>query len=101
MPDFLFETKASAQGYRAIVGVDEVGRGPLCGPVTAAAVILDPEHIPDGLRDSKKLTDRKRRQLYSQIIETAMVGVAHATEAEIAEINIPQTSHLAVVRPIE
>jgi len=101
MPDFSFETEASSQGYRAIAGVDEVGRGPLCGPVTAAAVILDPDQIPDGLRDSKKLTDRKRRQLYAQIIETAMVGVAHATVAEIEEINILQASHLAMIRAIE
>ena len=83
------------------MGVDEVGRGPLCGPVTAAAVILDPDHIPGGLRDSKKLTDRKRRLLFTQIMETAMVGVAHASVAEIDEINILQASHLAMVRAIE
>ena len=101
MPDFLFETKAADQGYTAIAGVDEVGRGPLCGPVTAAAVILDPDHIPDNLRDSKKLTDRKRRLLFTQIMDTAMVGVAHASVAEIDEINILQASHLAMVRAIE
>jgi len=101
MPDFSFETEAADQGYSAIAGVDEVGRGPLCGPVTAAAVILDPGHIPGGLRDSKKLTDRKRRLLFAQIMETAMVGVAHASVAEIDEINILQASHLAMVRAIE
>ena len=101
MPDFSFETKVVDQGYTAISGVDEVGRGPLCGPVTAAAVILDPDHIPDDLRDSKKLTDRKRRMLFTQIMETAMVGVAHASVAEIDEINILQASHLAMVRAIE
>ena len=101
MPDFSFETEVVDQGYTAIAGVDEVGRGPLCGPVTAAAVILDPDHTPDGLRDSKKLTDRKRRLLFTQIIETAMVGVAHASVAEIDEINILQASHLAMVRAIE
>jgi ribonuclease HII len=62
---------------------------------------LDPDHIPDGLRDSKKLTDRKRRLLFTQIMETAMVGVAHASVAEIDEINILQASHLAMVRAIE
>lgn len=101
MPDFSFETEAADQGYTAIAGVDEVGRGPLCGPVTAAAVILDPDHTPDGLRDSKKLTDRKRRLLFTQIMDTAMVGVAHASVAEIDEINILQASHLAMVRAIE
>ena len=100
MPDFSFETKAADQGYPGIVGVDEVGRGPLCGPVTAAEVILDPEHIPGDLRDSKKLTDRKRRMLFTQIMETAMVVVAHASVAEIDEINILQASHLAMVRAI-
>jgi ribonuclease HII len=100
MPDFSFETEAADQGYTAIAGVDEVGRGPLCGPVTAAAVILDPDRIPDGLRDSKKLTDRKRRLLFTQIMDTAMVGVAHASVAEIDEINILQASHLAMVRAI-
>ena len=101
MPDFSFETEAADQGYTAISGVDEVGRGPLCGPVTAAAVILDPDHTPDGLRDSKKLTDRKRRLLFTQIMDTAMVGVAHASVAEIDEINILQASHLAMLRAIE
>ena len=101
MPDFSFETEAADQGYTAIAGVDEVGRGPLCGPVTAAAVILDPDHTPDGLRDSKKLTDRKRRLLFTQIMDTAMVGVAHASVAEIDEINILQASHLAMLRAIE
>ena len=101
MPDFSFETEALSQGYSSIAGVDEVGRGPLCGPVTAAAVIMDSGHIPDGLRDSKKLTDRKRRLLFTQIMETAMVGVAHASVAEIDEINILQASHLAMVRAIE
>ena len=101
MPDFSFETEAGDQGYTTIAGVDEVGRGPLCGPVTAAAVILDPGHISDGLRDSKKLTDRKRRLLVTQIMGTAMVGVAHASVAEIDEINILQASHLAMIRAIE
>ena len=101
MPDFSFETGATDQGYTAIAGVDEVGRGPLCGPVTAAAVILDPDHIADGLRDSKKLTDRKRHFLYAQIMETATVGVAHATVAEIDDINILRASHLAMIRAIE
>ena len=96
MPDFSFEIKVVDQGYTAIAGVDEVGRGPLCGPVTAAAVIVDPDHIPDDLRDSKKLTDRKRRMLFTQIMETAMVGVAHASVAEIDEINILQATHRAM-----
>ena len=101
MPDFSFEMNAREQGYCMVAGVDEVGRGPLCGPVTAAAVILDADHIPDGLRDSKKLTDRHRRRLYQQIVETSQYGIGHASVTEIDEINILQASHLAMVRAID
>lgn len=100
-PDFEFERAAMAQGYTRIAGVDEVGRGPLAGPVTAAAVILDPACIPEGLNDSKKLTKKARERLYEEIMEVAEVSIAHATVAEIDEINILRASHLAMMRALE
>ena len=99
-PDLSFETKAREAGYSFIAGVDEVGRGPLAGPVTAAAVILDMTNIPEGLNDSKKLTAKRREVLFDQIMGTAQVSVAHASVAEIDEINILQASHLAMVRAV-
>ena len=99
--DFEFERAAMAQGYTRIAGVDEVGRGPLAGPVTAAAVILDPAHIPEGLNDSKKLTKKARERLYDEIMEVAEVSIAHATVEEIDGINILRASHLAMMRALE
>jgi ribonuclease HII len=99
-PDFFLELTAHAQGARFIVGVDEVGRGPLAGPVTAAAVRLHPDHIPPGLNDSKQMTAARRRQLYALILETADVGIGHASVEEIDQINILRASHLAMCRAI-
>ena len=100
-PDFSFEQAAMAKGYLRIAGVDEVGRGPLAGPVTAAAVVLDPGRIPEGLNDSKKLTKRKREALYDQIMEVADVSIAHASVEEIDAHNILRASHIAMVRALE
>ncbi|KAJ03647.1 ribonuclease HII [Sulfitobacter mediterraneus] len=100
-PDFTFERAAEAQGYSRIAGVDEVGRGPLAGPVTAAAVVLDPENIPEGLNDSKKLTKKARTRLYDEIMQVADVSIAHATVEEIDEHNILRASHIAMVRALE
>ncbi len=100
-PDYSFERAAIDKGIKIIAGVDEVGRGPLAGPVTAAAVILDPDNIPEGLNDSKKLSAKKRDLLFDQIMNVAMVSIAHASVAEIDEINIRQASHLAMVRAIQ
>ena len=99
-PDFTFEQSAIDAGHTLIAGVDEVGRGPLCGPVTAAAVILDPQNIPAGLNDSKKLTAKRREVLYDLLLECATVSVAHATVAEIDELNILRASHLAMERAV-
>jgi len=99
-PDDSFERAAIAQGYRRIAGVDEVGRGPLAGPVTAAAVILDLENIPAGLNDSKKLTASKRLPLGQMIHEQATVAIAHASVEEIDELNILRASHLAMQRAV-
>ena len=100
-PDFEFERALHAQGFVRVAGVDEVGRGPLAGPVTAAAVVLDPENIPEGLNDSKKLTRKARERLYDQIIQVADVSIAHASVDEIDEMNILRASHLAMVRALD
>lgn len=90
-----------AQGVGVICGVDEAGRGPLAGPVCAAAVILPPHLELPGLNDSKKLTDKKRRELYPIIKERAIAyGIAFATEQEIDEMNILQATYLAMERAI-
>ncbi len=91
-----------AEGIRVICGVDEAGRGPLAGPVCAAAVIL-PEHLQiPGLTDSKKLTDKKRRELFPLIKEQAVAyGIGFASEKEIDEINILQATFLAMQRALE
>ena len=91
-----------AEGIRIICGVDEAGRGPLAGPVVAAAVIL-PEHLEiPGLTDSKKLTDKKRRELFPVIQEQAIAwGIGIATEQEIDEINILQATFLAMQRALD
>ena len=83
-----------------MAGVDEVGRGPLAGPVTAAAVVLDRARLPEGLDDSKKLTARTRDRLYQAILECAEVSVAHASVEEIDQLNILYASHLAMERAV-
>lgn len=100
-PDFTFETAAFARGHTCVAGVDEVGRGPLAGPVTAAAVRLDPARIPDGLNDSKTLTEARRNALCALIMDCADVSIAHATVAEIDELNILRASHLAMERAVK
>ena len=98
IPDLRFESAAFARGLIRVAGIDEVGRGPLAGPVTAAAVILDPARIPPGLRDSKQLTQARREALARQIIEVATVSIAHASVEEIDQLNILQASMLAMER---
>ena len=95
------EERYYQQGMQLVCGVDEAGRGPLAGPVCAAAVIL-PAHVSiPGLNDSKKLTDKKRRELFPIIKETAIAyGIAFADEKEIDEINILQATYLAMERAI-
>lgn len=88
-------------GVKLICGVDEAGRGPLAGPVCAAAVILTPNIEIPGLNDSKKLSDKKRRELYPVIKEQAIAyGIAFADQKEIDEINILQATYLAMERAI-
>lgn len=97
-----FEHEAMEKGYDLICGVDEAGRGPLAGPVCAAAVILPKDLEIPGLNDSKKLTEKKRDALFDIIKEQALAyGIAMATEQEIDEINILQATFLAMKRAVE
>ena len=91
-----------AEGVKVICGVDEAGRGPLAGPVCAATVILPPHLDIPGLTDSKKLTDKKRRELFPIIKEQAIAwGIGMASEQEIDEINILQATFLAMQRALD
>ena len=95
------EDRYFADGVKLICGVDEAGRGPLAGPVCAAAVILPPHIELPGLNDSKKLTDKRRRELYPMIKEAAVAyGIGFASHEEIDEINILQATYLAMERAI-
>jgi ribonuclease HII len=99
-PDFSHEEAALAAGHVRIAGLDEAGRGCLCGPVVAAAVRLDPTHIPVGLNDSKVLTALQRQRLYDRILVCADVAVGEASPAEIDSLNILRASHLAMLRAL-
>ena len=102
MPSFDYENEKYSLGYTAVCGCDEAGRGPLCGPVVAAAVILPTDLIIEGLDDSKKLTEKKREKLFDIIKEKAIAyAIAEASPAEIDEINILNASMLAMRRAVE
>jgi len=89
-------------GVRWLAGVDEVGRGPLAGDVVTAAVILPAEHSIDGLADSKKITEKRREALYSQIVEQALCwAIGRCTVAEIDQLNILQATLLAMIRAVD
>ena len=99
---WVYEREAFDAGIRLICGVDEAGRGPLAGPVCAAAVMLPPGLEIPALNDSKKLTDKKRRELYDVITAQAVsYGIAFASEQEIDEINILQATFLAMERAMQ
>lgn len=96
------EQELRAQGFSAVCGVDEAGRGPLCGSVVAAAVILPPDYIPEGLNDSKKLTAKKREALFDIICENALAySIAEASVEEIDALNILEADLLAMRRAID
>ena len=99
-PHFRFETAAGARNGSFVVGVDEAGRGPLAGPVTAAAVRFQARRIPPGLNDSKQLTATQREILCELILAVADVGVGHASVDEIDTLNILRASHLAMTRAV-
>ncbi|MET3589339.1 ribonuclease HII [Bartonella silvatica] len=98
-PNFLCELDLQKQGFLHIVGVDEVGRGPLAGPVVAAAVILDKDHIPEGLNDSKKLSIQRRKQLYDEILRSALaISVASLCARTIDQSDIRKATLEAMRR---
>lgn len=102
MVDYSIENEYREKGFNIICGVDEAGRGPLAGPVYAAAVILSPDCVIEGLNDSKKLTEKKREALFDEIKEKALAyGIASADEKEIDEINILNATFLAMKRAID
>lgn len=101
MPDYSFELAARDAGYRHVCGIDEAGRGPLSGPVVAAACVLEPGTEIPGLNDSKKLTPKKRDLLYDLVIERATdFAVGFATPEEVDSINILNATMLAMRRAI-
>jgi ribonuclease HII len=100
-PDDSFECDARAQGALVVAGVDEVGRGPLAGPVFAAAVVLNPDRFPSGLNDSKKLSAVRRAALAEDLYRVAKVCVAQASVEEIDQMNILRASQLAMVRAVD
>lgn len=99
-PDFSHESMLMARGARLVAGVDEAGRGPLAGPVVVAAVCLDPDRIPAGLNDSKKLTAERREALYAEIMATAEVAIATAPPDEIVARNIRGATLAAMARAV-
>lgn len=100
--DYLYEENAVNAGYKLVCGIDEAGRGPLAGPVYAAAVILPLGFEIDGLNDSKKISEKKREQLFDVICEKAVdYSIGIATEQEIDEINILNATFLAMHRAVE
>src|ERR1700678_2899219 len=101
MPHYIYESRLLKTLAGPICGVDEAGRGPLAGPVVAAAVILDRKRIPKGLNDSKLLDAESREELFPRIMEMAIaVGVGEASVGEIDLVNIRQATHLAMARAV-
>ncbi|MDA9288621.1 ribonuclease HII [Amylibacter sp.] len=102
MSDVTYNIEASfrLKGNEIIIGVDEVGRGPWAGPVTACAVILNPDNIPHGLNDSKKLNVVRRNELFLKIMESSLVSCVHVDVEEIDKINILQATFRAMERSI-
>lgn len=100
MPHYIYEGRLLKTMTGPIAGVDEAGRGPLAGPVVAAAVILDRKRIPKGLNDSKQMTAEAREEAFVKIMECAVVGVGEASVDEIDLVNIRQATHLAMARAV-
>lgn len=100
IPDYRFEQHAMQNGFPIVAGLDEAGRGPLAGPVVAAAVILDPDFIPEGLDDSKALSKARRELLFDAIFATSLVAVASASAREIEATDIRVASLTAMRRAL-
>ena len=101
MPHYIYESRLLKTMAGPICGVDEAGRGPLAGPVVAAAVILNRKRMPRGINDSKQLSEEDREALFPQIMDMAVaVGVGEASVGEIDLVNIRQATHLAMARAV-
>lgn len=100
-PNFFYEEEAMAKGHSLIAGVDEVGRGPLAGPVVTAAVILKEGHVPEGLNDSKKLTEKRREILFEEIFSSAQVAISSVPAERIDQRNIRAATLYAMVEAVE
>ncbi len=98
---YAYEQCVIGQGFQVVCGIDEAGRGPLAGPVCAAAVVLRPDHKIEGLNDSKKLTEKAREVIFEEIISQAIYSVGWADEQEIDKLNILQATFLAMKRAVE
>jgi ribonuclease HII len=102
LPDFMLEAELVAKGFSPVAGVDEVGRGPLAGPVCAAAVILDPANIPAGIADSKSISAAARETAFAAIVESAQaIGLAFVTATEIDETDIRKATLKAMRQAVE
>ncbi|QIG49198.1 ribonuclease HII [Nordella sp. HKS 07] len=100
LPNFDLERSAFARGFARVAGIDEAGRGPWAGPVVAAAVILNPEALPQGINDSKKLTHARREELYDIILAGAEVGIGIIDVAVIDRDNILQATYAAMIQAV-
>lgn len=100
-PDFSIELKAMRKGAKLVCGIDEAGRGPWAGPVVAAAVVLDPKRIPEGLNDSKKLSEARRAALFDPIMASARVGIGIAEVDRIDRDNILQATLWAMAQALD
>ena len=101
MPHYIYESRVLKTMPGPIAGIDEVGRGPLAGPVVAAAVIFERGRIPKGIDDSKQMTAEAREEMYVRIVETAVAfGIGEASVEEIDLVNIRQATHLAMARAV-
>ena len=99
--NWVFDAAVRQEGFSLLCGVDEAGRGPLCGPVYAAAVVLDPDIRIEGLTDSKKLSEKRRERLFDEICEKAAgYGIGSASVEEIERLNILQATFLAMNRAV-
>tara|TARA_Y100001970_G_scaffold12124_1_gene13877 strand:+ start:305 stop:922 length:618 start_codon:yes stop_codon:yes gene_type:complete len=101
VPDLSIENKKRQLNFHTIAGVDEAGRGPWAGPVYSAIVILNEDHIPEGINDSKKVSEKKRMELYEEILLNHEYGVGHASPEEIDRLNILEATFLAMKRALD
>ena len=101
MDNLEYEKELISKGYNIIAGVDEVGRGPLNGPVVAACAIINPDIDLEGITDSKKISEKKREQLYEYLIQNVIYGVGEASPKEIDDLNILNATKLAMKRAID